>query len=52
LGDVAPLALETAFDGPLQDLEALVLRQRSVVLPSQMADAEIAAVLSECLQVP
>jgi len=49
-GDVSPLALETTFDRPLQQLEGLVLRQRSVVVPGQAANAEIAAVLSEGLE--
>jgi hypothetical protein len=47
LGDVPPLALETVFDGPIQELDALVLRLRSMLAPSVFANEEIAAVLLE-----
>jgi hypothetical protein len=50
LGDVSPLALETVFDRPLQEIETLLLRQRSLLLPGQGANAEIAAVLAQCLE--
>lgn len=46
-GDVSALALETVFDRPIQDLERLVLRLRSVLLPTTAANAEIAAVISQ-----
>src|ERR1041385_6152243 len=47
-GDVSPLALETVFDQPVQDLETLVLRLRSVLTPSLFDNTEItAAVLEE-----
>jgi len=44
-GDVSPLALETVFDQPIQELEALVLRLRSFLVPSLAANEEIASVL-------
>lgn len=49
-GDVSPLALETVFDQPLNELELLLLRLRSVLLPSLSANEEIANVLRERLQ--
>ena len=51
-GDVAPLALETVFDLPLQELEQLVWRLRSVLTPTTLANEEIAAVLREQLAGP
>lgn len=48
-GDVSPLALETVFDGPIQELETLVSRFRSVLTPSLAANEEIATVLLEQL---
>ncbi|MSU57600.1 MAG: hypothetical protein EXS35_05375 [Pedosphaera sp.] len=48
-GDVSPLALETVFDRPIQELDSLVLRLRSVLTPSLAANEEIAAVLLEQL---
>jgi hypothetical protein len=44
-GDVSPLALETVFDRPIQELETLVLRVRSSLVPSLAANEEIARVL-------
>jgi hypothetical protein len=46
-GDVSPLALETVFDAPIQELEALLLRLRSTLAPSLSANEEIAAVVIE-----
>jgi hypothetical protein len=48
-GDVSPLALETVFDGPIQDLESLVLRLRSVLVPTAVANEEIASVILDQL---
>jgi len=45
LGDVSPLALETVFDQPLQELEALVQRLRSLLTPSLSSNEEIASLL-------
>ena len=44
-GDVSPLALETIFDRPIQELETLLLRLRSVLTPSLFANEEIANIL-------
>jgi hypothetical protein len=46
-GDVSPLALETVFDRPLQELDALVLRLRSALTPSLAMNDEIARVILE-----
>lgn len=46
-GDVPPLALETVFEEPIQDLEQLVLRLRSVLMPTSAMNAEIAGVILE-----
>jgi hypothetical protein len=46
-GDVSPLALESVFDRPIQELESLVLRLRSALAPSLAANEEIASVLAE-----
>jgi len=46
-GDVSPLALETVFDAPIQELEALLLRLRSTLTPSLSANEEIAAIILE-----
>ena len=47
-GDVSPLAMETVFDAPIQELEHLALRLRSVLLPTTAANQEIAiAVLDQ-----
>src|SRR5439155_19646946 len=48
-GDVSPLALETVFDRPIQELETLVLRLRSALAPSLSANEEIVSVLLEQL---
>ncbi len=48
-GDVSPLALETVFDRPLQELESLILRLRSSLVPSLSANEEIAGVLLQQL---
>jgi len=48
-GDVAPLALETVFDSPIEELETLALRLRSMLLPTAAANEEIAAVLLDQL---
>jgi hypothetical protein len=45
LGDVSPLALETVFDRPIEELERLLLRFRSVLLPGLSANEEIAAII-------
>jgi len=44
-GDVSPLALETVFDRPINELETLLLRLRSLLLPTLSANEEIAGVL-------
>jgi hypothetical protein len=46
---VSPHALEMVFDRPIQELESLVLRLRTVLAPSLTATEEIAAVLREIL---
>jgi hypothetical protein len=46
-GDVSPLALETVFDQPIQEMESLLLRLRSILTPSLCANDEIAAVLEQ-----
>jgi hypothetical protein len=46
-GDVPPLALETVFEEPIQDLEHLVLRMRSVLMPTSAMNAEIANIILE-----
>lgn len=48
-GDVSPLALETVFDAPRQELENLLLRVRSLLTPTMCANEEIAAVLQKLL---
>lgn len=50
LGDVSPLALETVFDRPLQELENLLLRLRTVLVPSLFANEEIASAIVEELR--
>jgi len=44
-GDVSPAALETAFDAPLEVLESLLCRLRSILLPSLSSNEEIAGVI-------
>jgi hypothetical protein len=46
-GDVSPLALETVFDLPMQGVELLVLRLRSLLSPTFSTNQEIAAVILE-----
>ncbi len=48
-GDVSPLALETVFDQPIQELETLLLRLRSILTPSLCANEEIAQVIRQQL---
>jgi hypothetical protein len=48
-GDVSPLALETVFDRPIQELETLALRLRSIIAPSLSANEEIASALLDQL---
>jgi len=48
-GDVSPLALERVFDRPIQELETLALRLRSVITPTLSANKEIASVLIDQL---
>jgi hypothetical protein len=45
LGDVSPLALETVFDRPIEELERLLLRYRSILLPTSTANEEIAGII-------
>jgi hypothetical protein len=49
-GDVSPLALETVFDRPIQELDTLLLRLRSSLVPSLSANEEIAGVLLQQLE--
>lgn len=49
LGDVSPLALETVFDQPIEELERIVLRLRTTLWPSASANQEIAGVILEAL---
>jgi hypothetical protein len=46
-GDVSPLALENVFDTPIQALENLALRLRSVLVPTTLANEEIASIILE-----
>jgi hypothetical protein len=48
-GDVSPLALETVFDQPIQAIETLCLRLRSVLVPSLYANEEIARIVQDQL---
>jgi hypothetical protein len=48
-GDVSPLALETVFDAPIQELEHLALRLRSVLVPTAAANEEIALAILDQL---
>jgi hypothetical protein len=48
-GDVSSLALETVFDRPIDELETLLIRLRSVILPTSATNAEIADVIRERL---
>jgi hypothetical protein len=49
-GDVSPLALETVFDHPIQQLEAILLRLRSILAPSLSENEEISRVILEQLK--
>lgn len=49
-GDVSPLALETVFDNPLQQLEAILFRLRSILAPSLSKNEEIANVILQQLK--
>jgi hypothetical protein len=49
-GDVSPLALETIFDAPIEELEVLCLRLRSVLLPGLSENEEVAAAILEQLK--
>jgi len=49
-GDVSPLALETVFDLPLQQLDSIILRLRSLLAPSLSENEEISAVILEQLK--
>jgi len=48
-GDVPPLALETVFNQPIGELESLVMRLRSLLVPGVSQNEEIAAILLEQL---
>lgn len=48
-GDVSPLAVEKVFDAPVQELEGLCLRLRSLLVPSTAANEEIANAILEQL---
>jgi hypothetical protein len=51
-GDVSPLAVEKVFDAPVQELEGLCLRLRSLLVPSTAANEEIAnAILQQLAEV-
>jgi hypothetical protein len=49
LGDVSPLALETVFNRPIEELERMVLRLRSVLVPGLSANEEVASVIVDQL---
>ncbi len=48
-GDVPALALETVFNGPLEELEKLLLRSRSLILIDWNFNQEINTAIKECL---
>jgi hypothetical protein len=48
-GDVPSLALETVFNRPLEELEKLLLRTRSLILTDWNFNQEIKAAIKECL---
>jgi len=48
-GDVSPLALESIFAKPIEQLETLLMRLRSLVAPRPTSDAEIARVILDQL---
>jgi len=49
-GDVSPLALETVFDNPMQQLELIILRLRSILAPSLSENVEISNVILQQLK--
>ena len=49
-GDVSPLALETVFDQPMQQLETILLRLRSILAPSLAENEEISNVILKQLK--
>jgi hypothetical protein len=49
-GDVSPLALETIFDQPIQELELLILRLRSLLIPALSANEEIVFAIADLLK--
>jgi hypothetical protein len=50
-GDVSPLALETVFDHPLQQLESIILRLRNILAPSLSENQEISNVILKQLEI-
>ena len=48
-GDVPPLALETVFNRPLEELEKLLLRSRSLIVTDWTSNQEIHAAIRACL---
>ena len=49
-GDVSPLALETVFDSPIQQLESIIFRLRSILAPSLSNNEEISSVILQQLK--
>jgi hypothetical protein len=47
LGDAPPLALETVFDGPLADLDKLLLKTRSLIVIDWSSNREIHEIIEE-----
>jgi len=48
-GDVPPLALETVFSRPLEELEKLLVRSRSLILIDWNFNLEVAEAIQHCL---
>jgi hypothetical protein len=48
-GDVPPLALETVFNRPLEEMEKLVVRSRSLIVNDWSSNLEIHAAIQDCL---
>jgi hypothetical protein len=48
-GDAPPLALETVFNRPLEELEKLLLRSRSLIVTDWSSNQEIHAAIKDCL---
>jgi hypothetical protein len=48
-GDVSPLALETVFDPAIDELEHLLIRLRSILLPTAAMNAELSTIILEQL---